>query len=65
MHVVAPVPNSLLVTEPGAHTAHADVDCALYSPATHAVQLTAPAPNSVSVTAPAPHAKQRDCPAWP
>ena len=50
---------------PGMHAAHADVDWALYSPATHAVQLTAPADANVSVTEPAAHTKHCDCLAWP
>ena len=62
---VASLPDKLSVTEPGAHATHTDVDWALYSPATHAVQLTAPADANVSVVAPAAHAKHCDCPAWP
>jgi hypothetical protein len=54
-----------LVIDPARHAAHADVDWALYSPATHAVQLTAPADANVSVTEPAAHTKHCDCPAWP
>jgi hypothetical protein len=63
VHVVAPTAARLLVIDPGKHTAHADVDWALYWPAAHAVQLTPPVDVSESAIEPAPHVKQADWPA--
>ena len=59
--MVPPDDASVSVTEPGAHTAHATVDTALYCPAAHAVHCTAPVPFSVFVTDPEPHDEQPVC----
>ena len=42
MQFTAPVDDSVSVTEPAAHTAHATVEALLYCPAEHASQLAAP-----------------------
>ena len=57
----APVDDSVSVTDPAAHTAHATVDALLYCPAEHASQLTAPTEPKVSVTDPAEHTRQLVC----
>ena len=61
MQFTAPVDDSVSVTDPAAHTAHATVDALLYCPAEHASQLTAPTEPKVSVTDPAEHTRQLVC----
>ena len=61
MQFTAPVDDSVFVTDPAAHTAHATVDALLYCPAEHASQLTAPTEPKVSVTDPAEHTRQLVC----
>ena len=58
MQFTAPVDDSVSVTDPAAHTAHATVDALLYCPAAHFVHIAAPVAFLVSVTAPAEHTVQ-------
>ena len=59
MQFVPPAPDSVSVTDPAGHTAHATVETALYCPAMHAVHVVAPLPANVSVVDPAPHGWHR------
>jgi hypothetical protein len=58
MQFEPPAPDSVSVTDPALHTAHATVDALLYCPAAHAVHAVAPLPVNVSVVDPAPHTVQ-------
>ena len=65
VHVVAPTPANVSVTDPGEHATHADVDALLYLPASHGVQLTAPDALNVFVTEPAAQSRHAPWPALP
>jgi hypothetical protein len=54
-HDVPPAADSVSVTDPAPHTAHATVDALLYCPAAHATQLVAPILLRVFVIHPATH----------